>query len=205
MQLFAENRSTLETLTDRSLILSVEIQQKENNESVLVVNFKSAQMADEAIRKGMQWRSRHYKCLKFNQWSDMRQCIRCNAYGHLATICAGTRRCFRCAGEHRSNGCKATQLHCANCGGMHNAAHPDCPRRKAERQRLTDLVAESGRFWANDDHPLLDGTPSTSQFPHVHHERQCQLAREAPSGPSKKRPHHPAHVGQEEGRKRVKR
>lgn len=60
----------------------------------------------------------------------VKQCHRCQKWGHSQRYCHGTVKCVKCAGEHWSKKCTRDREQeppkCANCGRGHTANFRDC-------------------------------------------------------------------------------
>lgn len=58
------------------------------------------------------------------------QCHRCQLWGHVASNCAATPKCLKCAKDHLTYNCTKTreeEATCANCSGKHTANSTTCP------------------------------------------------------------------------------
>lgn len=59
------------------------------------------------------------------------RCYKCQLYGHIAAVCRGKQKCYKCGGEHRIEECKEnSQVKCCNCGGQHTVTYGGCEVRK---------------------------------------------------------------------------
>lgn len=61
----------------------------------------------------------------------LRQCYRCQKWGHAQRYCHGQLKCVKCAGDHYSKTCSRDRNcseppTCANCGGNHTANFREC-------------------------------------------------------------------------------
>lgn len=70
----------------------------------------------------------------------MKQCFKCQHYGHIGTQCKATIACGYCAQEHESRECpfkldRNVPRKCAACRGGHEAWSYQCPTRKEERAK----------------------------------------------------------------------
>lgn len=62
---------------------------------------------------------------------SIRQCHKCQDFGHTESRCFCAPRCHKCAGQHYWKECtkpKDTIPACANCGGPHPANYRGCPQ-----------------------------------------------------------------------------
>ena len=77
---------------------------------------------------------------RYNTQHQIKQCFKCQAYGHKAETCTRTTTCGRCAEEHETRACTAEASKCTHCNGDHPAWHYDCPRRHKEHEKLKALI-----------------------------------------------------------------
>lgn len=86
---------------------------------------------------------------------DIRQCFKCQGFGHSAAFCNYDRRCVKCDSQHEPGMCQnnddKTAAHCVNCGADgHPASWRGCPKRLAsieiaQRQRERNAVEAAQR------------------------------------------------------------
>ena len=62
------------------------------------------------------------------------RCYRCQAYGHIAEECLGTRVCAVCSGQHEYTRTCPNKPKCPACSGPHTAFDPECPVWKEEKE-----------------------------------------------------------------------
>ena len=79
------------------------------------------------------------------------QCYRCRGFFHTASSCTQGVRCPSCGEGHSHDECplrnSASALHCANCGGNHNAAFRECPSFM-EARVATRVAVQTGKSYA---------------------------------------------------------
>ena len=79
------------------------------------------------------------------------QCYRCRGFFHTASGCTQGVRCPSCGEGHSHDECplrnSASALHCANCGGNHNAAFRECPSF-VEARVATRVAVQTGKSYA---------------------------------------------------------
>jgi len=59
----------------------------------------------------------------------IRQCKKCQAFGHTQKYCAKEPRCVKCAGKHPTRECQKAKNQnpkCVNCGEGHPAYYREC-------------------------------------------------------------------------------
>lgn len=103
-------------------------------ESGLIIEFRTAQQADEVLSSSIFIRGKPYTCQSVEQ--KLLRCGRCQAFGHNKTYCLSAHRCGRCALRHATSECTSNIRLCANCHGPHAAKAAACPAREAHKQRL---------------------------------------------------------------------
>lgn len=63
--------------------------------------------------------------------NKLKQCHRCQMWGHTQRYCHGQVKCVKCAGSHLSKKCDRDASKeppkCANCGSAHTANFKECP------------------------------------------------------------------------------
>ncbi len=106
--------------------------------SGLIIEFRTAQQADQVLDCGILIHGECYTCQPINQ--ELRHCGRCQAYGHDGKDCLSARRCGKCASQHPTSACTSKLRHCPNCHGPHETKSRSCLARKAYKQsfRYTD-------------------------------------------------------------------
>jgi hypothetical protein len=103
----------------------------------IVIFFNNAKEADRCISEGVVIESRTHAAVRYTPQCQITQCFRCQGYGHKAAACTRAIKCGKCSKDHETKICSAETLQCANCNEPHAAWHPDCSRKKKEKERLT--------------------------------------------------------------------
>jgi len=70
---------------------------------------------------------------------DIKQCFKCQGYGHLAIACKAKEVCGLCAGDHDTRKCQTGKEKCVNCdrkglSSNHTATSATCPVRQREKE-----------------------------------------------------------------------
>jgi len=82
----------------------------------------------------------HHNAELFAPQFQIMQCFnRCN-YGHCAVNCKRKSRGGKCGENYNTRDSKNNAHHCCQCKGKHEAWHPQCPGRIAEKGRLDELL-----------------------------------------------------------------
>jgi hypothetical protein len=108
--------------------------------SSIIIEFKTPEDANKIIDEGLIWQGEALQCELYDRQCRLRQCYKCQKYGHIGTQCKATTACGYCAQEHSSQDCpnKAdkTNRKCTNCKGTHEAWSRQCEYRKDEIAKI---------------------------------------------------------------------
>ncbi|KAL8809456.1 MAG: hypothetical protein Q9223_007925, partial [Gallowayella weberi] len=86
-QVFDWNVPRIASLSHHKCISSVEIRPTNRGNPICIVNLTLPGIANDFIRKGIQWNSTWYPCNKYiREWS-LFQCSNCFAFGHTSITC----------------------------------------------------------------------------------------------------------------------
>lgn len=120
--------------------------------SAMIVEFSTVQQANEAIKMGLAYGEIVIGCRKYAHDCKRAQCGRCQTYGHLETQCTSLPRCRICSGRHYAAQCSSTVELCALCGGGHCADYSSCPRLKAEKSWISQVLRKPQfGLWPTDN------------------------------------------------------
>ena len=78
-----------------------------------------------------------FQCERYERQCRLKQCFKCQKYGHIGTQCKAPTACGYCALEHDTRDCPSkldrnTPRKCTLCRGEHEAWSRLCPTRKDE-------------------------------------------------------------------------
>lgn len=59
----------------------------------------------------------------------VKQCYRCQCWGHVSSECPNPPRCRKCSQDHVTSSCKSEDRRCAVCQGQHAASSRSCKER----------------------------------------------------------------------------
>lgn len=135
--------------------------------SSIVVEFKDPSMANAIIYTGMVWEGQIHTCQLYDPSCRIKQCFRCNDYGHIGPQCDSLQICGYCAEPHESRSCKQKGVEgfpprCTVCKGAHTAWSPD---KKKELARIEHAKRARSTYWQVTrintlrDDPPRDDTP----------------------------------------------
>lgn len=114
---------------------------KIKSESSLIVEFETPEDANRVIREGLIIGGRRRECELYDRRCKIRQCYRCQRYGHIGTQCIEEVACGFCAEAHDTRECpkKGDAMscpRCALCNGSHSAWSRVCNARLDEIERV---------------------------------------------------------------------
>ena len=74
-----------------------------------------------AVKHGVKIRWVLHGCEPSKEPPQVKQCFKCQKFGHSASDCKDELRCLRCAGKHTVKSCNELKerAKCANSGGSH--------------------------------------------------------------------------------------
>jgi hypothetical protein len=108
--------------------------------SSIVIEFSKPEDANKIIDEGLIWQGEVFQCERYERQCRVKQCFKCQHYGHIGTQCKATIACGYCAQEQESRDCPSKldrniPRKCAACRGEHEAWSHQCPTRKEERAK----------------------------------------------------------------------
>ncbi|KAK8096430.1 uncharacterized protein PG998_014298 [Apiospora kogelbergensis] len=141
--------------------------------SSLVVEFTTPEPANRLIHSQGRWSNEYHPAERYDKGCRMKQCLRCQQYGHITTQCAAAHdTCGYCAGIHDSRNCHVRispvkqPPKCALCKGVHTAHSIQCEHRQREHQRVHEALQNRPKFWPTASKPTPKPTPTaTAQAP----------------------------------------
>jgi len=102
----------------------------------IVIFTETPEEANKCIDDNAAIERRLYHAERYIPQCQIKQCFRCQTYGHKADICKRKPKCGRCAQEHETRNCTSEELKCANCKDAHVAWNHECPRRQEIAQNM---------------------------------------------------------------------
>jgi hypothetical protein len=108
--------------------------------SSVIIEFSRPEDANKIIDEGLIWQGEVFQCERYERQCRVKQCFKCQHYGHIGTQCKATIACGYCAQEHETRDCPSkldrnVPRKCAACRGEHEAWSYQCPTRKEERAK----------------------------------------------------------------------
>jgi hypothetical protein len=109
----------------------------------IVIFTEHIEEANACINDGIRMGRRILHVERYAPQYQIKQCFRCQGYGHRAENCTKEAQCGKCAKNHETHECSQDNktVSCTQCQGSHMAWHYSCPRRLKEVERLEILSA----------------------------------------------------------------
>jgi len=109
--------------------------------STIIVEFTNPEDANKIIDEGLIWQGEAFQCERYDRQCRLKQCYKCQKYGHIGTQCKASTACGYCAAPHSSKDCptkvdKSAIRKSAVCKGAHEAWNNRCPVRKVELSKV---------------------------------------------------------------------
>jgi len=109
----------------------------------IIVTMEDAEAADRCIINHFFIESQSFEAEKYAPQYRLRQCYKCQEFGHTANKCKNNSKCGKCAFNHPTVECSSDEHKCINCGGNHEAWHKECLVRsivgdKVQEERETN-------------------------------------------------------------------
>ena len=186
LRLVSENTLRLSTLNGPEDIRNLKWIRRQSKKasscSYLLINFATAELANEVIKHGFAWNGRILQCVRYVFQSEIKLCVNCLAYGHSADTCSGRPRCSKCAEPHLSSTCSSRCSKCPACSAEHRAGFL-CPERQAERRGCRLAIIHQEPMWYVPGRPGMwvdttDHLNYESRTATISTERLTQKARE---------------------------
>ncbi|KAF7933927.1 uncharacterized protein EAE98_003636 [Botrytis deweyae] len=143
--------------------------------STIIVEFTNPEDANKIIDKGLIWQGEAFQCERYDRPCRLKQCYKCQRYGHIGTQCKANTACGYCAKAHNSKDCpdksdKSTTRNCVVYRGAHEEWNNRCPARKEElskvkaaydtRQPYHFVPSSKDKLPLNQTNPYLTPTES---------------------------------------------
>ena len=144
----------------------------------LTIEFLDPEDANHALKHGLFWQRRRYRCEGEEKNHRLLRCVKCQAYGHLDDNCSAPRRCGKCAGNHPTATCKSKTVKCGSCGHGHVAGSNECPAKSEARQQIQFAPKSSPHAMK----PAAEAQETHS--PHVRHSISAARTQTETSMPS---------------------
>ncbi|TGO67181.1 hypothetical protein BOTNAR_0047g00500 [Botryotinia narcissicola] len=109
--------------------------------STIIVEFINPEDANKMIDEGLIWQGEAFQCERYDRQCRLKQCYKCQRYGHIGTQCKANTACGYYAKVHNSKDCsdksdKSIIRNCVVCRGAHEVWNNRCPVRKEELSKV---------------------------------------------------------------------
>jgi hypothetical protein len=164
---------------------------KAKTRGTILIAVPTQAIQTKIIQKGIIIDSQLFDTRLFDHSLRIKQCFRCQEWGHTQSACGKTSRCGQCAAPHTTRDCPKERVSCVNCGKKHRAwQRASCPTYQIYYNRIQAkraiMYVESGRVRA-----IEAQTPTQALQNHLQN-HQFQFVQ------NKKRPRQPTPIGQTE-------
>jgi hypothetical protein len=137
--------------------------------STLLLEFTKPEDANKIIDEGLVWQGIFHDTERYERQCRLKQCFKCQKYGHIGTQCKAPPACGYCAQNHNSRDCPSrtnqdTPKKCVCCRGTHEAWSSHCPIRKDQLARTKSAYENRPRYHAVLEPPkptIQGGNPIT--------------------------------------------
>lgn len=137
--------------------------------SSIVVEFTAPEPANKLIHASCLWSNETHMVEKYDRTCRIKQCLRCQKYGHITTQCAAVHDyCGYCGDSHDTRRCSVRTSSsggipkCIHCKQQHPAWSNKCEYRKRERQRVEQALKNKTKYWPETISPA---TPTPILIP----------------------------------------
>jgi hypothetical protein len=118
----------------------------------ITIEFTRLEDANKIIDEGLIWQSEVFQCERYERQCRVKQCFKCQRYGHIGTQCKAAKACGYCAQEHDTRDCplrtrQSVPRKCATCRGEHEAWNRQCPTRKDEIAKAKTAYEMRPRYY----------------------------------------------------------
>lgn len=136
----AENHSILQQSSINRISWTKKHHETGKTHSSLVIHLNNAETANTAITQGLLYECRVHDCELYDPKCRIRQCFKCQNYGHLSVNCGKDPRCGFCAESHRTQECsKKEDKEARKCAACEKEGHSSwdraCEERIKEKER----------------------------------------------------------------------
>ncbi|EDN02399.1 predicted protein [Histoplasma mississippiense (nom. inval.)] len=135
--------------------------------SSLVLEFTTKEHADRAIREGLVLDACYHHCELYDRSCKLKQCYKCQKYGHIGTQCNANETCGYCAEPHNTRDCRKKEEDpnstpkCALCKGPHAAWSNNCLTRQAETAKVEQARRNRPSYYIRPDAASKVAQPAT--------------------------------------------
>ncbi|OJD17317.1 hypothetical protein ACJ73_08809 [Blastomyces percursus] len=134
--------------------------------SSLVLEFATKEHADRAIREGLVLDACYHHCELYHRSCKLKQCYKCQKYGHIGAQCNANETCGYCAEPHNTRDCRKKEdpnstSKCALCKEPHAAWSSNCLTRQAEITKVEQARRIRPSYYIEPDAASKVAQPAT--------------------------------------------
>jgi hypothetical protein len=164
----------------------------------LILRVPTRQIQEAIVRKGLVIGAEMFPARLYEHGLGVRQCFKCQAWGHTSIACGRRARCGNCAEEHNTRDCPQDKPRkCTNCKGPHPAWHRKECRiftiyfKGIQTKRVVTMVQSTRLHEETRQENQATREGATSQVLMGH---KRQRPTDGPAGPAK--PGRPPYIAQ---------
>ena len=93
----------------------------------LIISLPTQALQLKTVKSGIVINSQLFEAQLYDHRLRVKECFKCNQWGHTQITCAKQEKCGQCAGPHATRACPKERVSCVNCGQSHRAwQQKDC-------------------------------------------------------------------------------
>jgi len=145
-KIISENRTTHAGLKIGRISWQKKKYDEGKTHASLILDLATEEEANNIIEKGLVIDYDVHTAATYSRNWEIKQCYKCQEYGHIAALCKKREACGHCAEEHPTKECPNPEKpRCANCGKKHPTWDTRCQvrmdqREKTRARRAMDIV-----------------------------------------------------------------
>src|SRR5436305_11735596 len=99
----------------------------------IIIFTENSKEGNDLICEGLRVEDRYYAAERYASQCQIKQCFKCQEYGHKAEMCTKKPRCEKCAQKHETRQCDRRKIKCAHCEDSHAAWHHECSHQQKKK------------------------------------------------------------------------
>ena len=135
-KIISENRTTHAGLKIGRISWQKKKYDEDKTHASLILDLATEEEANNIIEKGLVIDYDVHTAATYSRNWEIKQCYKCQEYGHIAALCKKREACGHCAEEHPTKECPNPEKpRCANCGKKHPTWDTRCQVRMDQREK----------------------------------------------------------------------
>lgn len=132
----SENKTTHAELKIGRISWQKKKYDEDKTHASLILDLATEEEANRIIEKGLVIDYDVHTAAIYSRSWEIKQCYKCQEYGHIAMMCKKREACGHCAEEHPTKECPNPEKpKCANCGKKHPTWDTRCQVRMDQREK----------------------------------------------------------------------